>query len=264
MKQSHRLASVSVAVLCFVSLTRVDFSGFGDFSDFSVNKADAASGPEPVGDTIRITNQAAGESRSVFHLQRQNVTQFEASYTYRFAGPTPIGFGFGAAFVLHNAAGGPMTVAAPSVSGIATNFGYSDFFGTFHPSIGVTLEAGSLGAGSSSTGQYVDAGVQGGSSSTSPVNIFSGNPIDVRLSYNGTLLRETITDTVTGATFQQGFFVDIPARVGGNMAYVGLTAATRSNNMTEQFFSDLTFSGVPEPSMLSAILLAAVTMIRRR
>ncbi|MCA9243655.1 MAG: hypothetical protein KDA32_06875 [Phycisphaerales bacterium] len=262
MKETRWLGVLVIAMLGS-GLAQADFVGFGDFSDFSVNKADGASGPELIGDTIRITNQAVHESRSVFHLQRQNVTQFEASYTYRFVGDTPIGIGFGAAFVLQNAANGPMTVAAPDVSGVATNFGYTDFFGTFHPSIGVTLEAGSLGAGSSSTGQYVDGGF-GGSSSTSPVNIFSGNPIDVRLSYNGTLLREIITDTVTGATFQQGFFVDIPARVGGNMAYVGLTAATRGNNMTEQYFSDLTFSGMPEPSAVFGLILGTVALYRRR
>ena len=46
------------------------------------------------------------------------------------------------------------------------------------------------------------------------------------MSYSGTTLSVTITDTDTGASATQSYQVDIPGTVGGPNAYVGFTGST--------------------------------------
>ena len=58
------------------------------------------------------------------------------------------------------------------------------------------------------------------------VNIGSGDVMDVAMSYDGSTLNVTITDTVTGASASQSYSVDIPSIVGGRAAYVGFTGGT--------------------------------------
>ena len=46
------------------------------------------------------------------------------------------------------------------------------------------------------------------------------------ITYDGTTLTLTLTDTLTGASFTASQAINIPATVGGNTAYVGFTAGT--------------------------------------
>jgi RHS repeat-associated protein len=62
----------------------------------------------------------------------------------------------------------------------------------------------------------------------------------VHITYNGTTLTWTITDTVTNATFTASAVANIPAIVGGNTAYVGLTGSTGTYTST-QYVSDWTY-----------------------
>ena len=58
------------------------------------------------------------------------------------------------------------------------------------------------------------------------IDLHSGDPFTVNLTYDGTTLTETITDTVTHATFTTSYAVNIPALVGSDVAYVGFTGGT--------------------------------------
>jgi hypothetical protein len=62
--------------------------------------------------------------------------------------------------------------------------------------------------------------------SSSGVKLTSGNPLNVTLAYNGTTLVETVTDSVTKASFTHSYTINIPTTVAGNTAYVGFTAST--------------------------------------
>ena len=85
------------------------------------------------------------------------------------------------------------------------------------------------GEGTNSTGLYID-----GASPTVPAVDLTNTGIDlhspdvflVNLSYDGTTLTETITDTATKATFTTHYTVNIPAAVGSNVAYVGFGGGT--------------------------------------
>jgi hypothetical protein len=61
---------------------------------------------------------------------------------------------------------------------------------------------------------------------SSGVILQSSDVMNATLSYDGTTPTETITDTVTHATFTTQYAVDIPTIVGGNVAYVGFTGGT--------------------------------------
>jgi hypothetical protein len=60
----------------------------------------------------------------------------------------------------------------------------------------------------------------------SGISMQSGHLIKATLTYNGTVLMEAVTDTVTGATYRNSYSANIPALVGGNTAFVGFGGST--------------------------------------
>lgn len=258
---TRRLALSLALSVAAGPLALADIAGFGDFTGFSINQDDASAAPSLAIGRIGLTNRAARESRSIFYNTKQDITQFTASYTFEALG-TPAS-PFGACFVMQNSSAGPLSVARYHASGIFTQFGYSDLFGVFGRSSAVSMEYASLAAGSSSTGLYRDGQVGGGSSSTNPVNLFSGHPIDVSLVYNGTILRQTFTDRVTGQSFERLSAVNLPSIVQGTTAYVGFVATSGNNANTEQWFSNFSFT-VPAPGGVGVIGLGAIAGLRRR
>ena len=77
--------------------------------------------------------------------------------------------------------------------------------------------------------------------STAPVNIAGGDPIGVNLVYMNGVLHVTLTDTNAGTTFTTNIPVgSLPAVVGGETAYVGLTGGSGSVGST-QTITDFTY-----------------------
>src|SRR5262249_23650692 len=54
---------------------------------------------------------------------------------------------------------------------------------------------------------------------------------------NGSVLAETVVDTVTGATFSHNYSLNLAQVIGGNFAYVGFTGATGGENATQQILN---------------------------
>jgi hypothetical protein len=69
------------------------------------------------------------------------------------------------------------------------------------------------------------------------INIESGHLMKATLTYNGTALVETVTDTVTGATYTKSYSANIPALVGGNTALVGFGGSTGGASVTQNIRS---------------------------
>jgi hypothetical protein len=63
---------------------------------------------------------------------------------------------------------------------------------------------------------------------TNVINFNSGHVFRIDLAYDSsaTVLTETVTDTVTNATFSTSYNVDIVAHLGSNVAYVGFGGGT--------------------------------------
>jgi len=76
------------------------------------------------------------------------------------------------------------------------------------------------------------------------VNLHSGDTLHAHLTYDGTTLILTLSDTVTGASFTTSKAINIPATVGGNSAYVGFTAGTGGATAVQQIATWTYSSGI--------------------
>src|SRR5262249_39790531 len=107
------------------------------------------------------------------------------------------------------------------------------------------------------------------------INLGSGHPIQVHLTYDSGTLREVVTDTVTGAVFSTTYTVNIPMVVGGGgLAYVGFTAATGGETAIQDILDwtgvfagpapppYLTVTGFPSPTVAGATHTFTVTAFR--
>jgi hypothetical protein len=72
----------------------------------------------------------------------------------------------------------------------------------------------------------------------------SGHAIDVSLTYLNGVLRLSLTDLTTSASFTTNVSINIPALVGGNSAYVGFTAGAGAVTSV-QYVSVLSYVGLP-------------------
>ncbi len=248
------LLAAALAAVAFPLAARADISGFGDFSNFAVNQSDTASSATFAPGIIHLTNSGVSEGRSVFANTPQTITQFTASFTYQATSKPTDGDFFGGAIVFQN------NGAHTSAIG---NLGYAS--SNFTKSAAISLEYSTVSSGSSSTGFYTGGNAGGGSAITIPVNIFSGDPINVSLSYSGSTLSETLVDATTHASFTTSYFANIPTAVGGSTAFVGFTANTRTFEDAADFSNfQFTTGAVPEPASLSVLGVFGVGLFRRR
>ena len=240
-----------------------DINGFGNFSGFTVNQHDTHAAPSVSTGEIHLTNHNAAEDRSVFANTPQSIGKFTASFTYQLTGVIDSA-NYGAAFVLQNSANGAQTVGTPNsifdTGAVGSNFGNS---------VAITLEA-STPPTTATSGLYTN-GSLGTSPSVSPVNFESGDPINVTITYDGSMIHETLVDTTTSASFSTSYLENIPLIVGGSTAFIGFTAGTDGTfpSGKDQIFSNFEFaSGVqtPEPSsiILAALGLIGLFALRRR
>jgi hypothetical protein len=224
------------------AVARADIIGFGDFSGFTVNQDDSGNAPTVSNGTIRLIT-GAYENRSIFYNTPQNISQFTASFTYQ---TTTIADG--ACFVLQDSAAG-----ASAVSG-GWN-GYGQFPGK---SLAITLDGST-----NSSGYFTNGNVGSGAVSTSPVNLGSGDPINVTLTYNGSLLQESLLDTRTSASYSNSYLIStkFPTVLGASTAYVGIVAG--SGGSGNEYFSNFQFSSssVPEPSTLALLGFGAIGLL---
>jgi hypothetical protein len=159
--------------------------------------------------TFTVNPTSVSENGMAFVIQNYPQTTTGTNYNWKLGnGP------FGTVVV----SGGPWTLG-----GVSTNLGYTGILS----SIAVIFD--SYNGSGDLTGLYTNGAVPTGSSidmTSSGVSLHSGHPLTVNLSYNGTTLVETVTDTVTSAHFTHNYTVNVPSIVGGSSAYAGFTAST--------------------------------------
>lgn len=224
-------------------------------SGFSANDGVLLSGRAALsGSSIRLTDSSVySEAGAAWYAAPVNVQTFTANFTLKFTSANANGM----TFTIQNqnpassdnsslwVSGGP-TALANSANGL----GYSGSTGGVGGQIAglsnsVAVKFDLYTSPGNTTGLYTN-GAQPSTPQTTitGVNLKSGNPLNVAMTYDGTTLSMTLTDTVTHGTFSTSWAVNIPSIVGGNTAYVGFTGATGGQNANQDVMS-WTYSSSP-------------------
>jgi hypothetical protein len=234
-----------------------------DHSDGFASHADLAANSNPTGRNLftnglaRLTDGAGNQGGSVWTQTpgtagRVPIAFIDTTFTLR---QVPVaGAADGLTFAIQNSTNG-----VNALGGLGGGLGYT---GTT-PSVAVYFDLYNGGSHNPRTGLLLNgAGTPGDSRSLAGIiNLGSGHPIQVHLTYDSGTLAEVVTDTITGAVFSTNYTVNIPSVVGGGgVAYVGFTAATGGEtaiqdilNWTGVFASTapppyLTVQGFPSPT----------------
>ena len=188
-----------------------------------------------VNSRAELTNSQSNEAASIWSIAPQNIQRFSTQFTFQITNSNADGFTFTIQNKSNTVIGG---------SGLA--LGYSGITN----SICIKFDLYSnYGEGWDSTGLFVN-GVNptatGSKDMTNTgINLHSGDIFLVSLTYDGTNLTETITDTVTSASDTFVYPINIPSTVGSNTAYVGFTGGTGGLTSTQDI---LTWTYAPLPT----------------
>ena len=161
------------------------------------------------------------QAGSVYSTTAVNVQKFTNDFTFQLPTPTADGI----TFVIQN-----QSLNAVGSLGYSLGYGGTSTVPPITRSVAVKFDVyNNVGEGVDSTGIYTNGAqpwVPGTDLTSTGVNLRSGNIFRAHMTYDGTTLLVTLTDTVTGATASQSYTVNIPNFVGANTAYVGFTGGT--------------------------------------
>jgi len=231
----RQFGSIALPVLALSALlpavagnARADINGFATLaSQWEQNYSDSGSTIELVTGGILLTT-GAGQHRGVMYKHRQDISYFEARYTYRTSSVS--GDGQTLALVIHTDTDG--------VDALGNTWGYSGI----SPSRAVVLV---VGPSSSSVGTYANGATGSGLTSTAPVNASTGHLIDVEVIYDGANMTVNMRDRTTGDEFPTKIYPigSLPDALGAATAYVGFNATTDSccGGIGTQYITDFTF-----------------------
>ena len=183
----------------------------------------------PTDETQLTDVNSPGEASSLFFSAPVYVGGFQASFTYW---DYSVGGADGMAFVVQNDPRGDTALGAGG-----GGFGYNGITNSVAVEFNI-YSANGVGFAVQANGvtgpPYTD---------TSPVNLASGDPIDVSLTYVNGVLSLTLSDATAQTSFTTDLTLDIPSLVGGNTAYVGFTGGDGAVHST-QYVSDFTYLGL--------------------
>ncbi len=166
--------------------------------------------------TLQLSTASGGiQANAVWYATPVNVQSFTTDFTFQLTSATGDGF----TFALQN-------VGANALGKSGGSLGYQGI----GASVAIKFDLyDNSGEGLNSTGFYTYGAapmMPAADLTPSGVNLHSGNPLHAHITYDGTTLSLTLTDTVTLATFSTSTVINIAAVVGANTAYAGFTAGT--------------------------------------
>jgi hypothetical protein len=202
--------------------TGINYNGFGSTTGLTLNGSATNAGSS----SLEVTTGSTYQTGSAFYNTLTNIQTFTTDFTFQLASARADGF----TFTIQNN-------APTAIGGSGGGLGYgadpnpSDGSG---PGIGKSVAVkfdiySNSGEGTDSTGLYLNGAAPTTPSvdmTSSGVVLTSGDTMHAHITYDGTNLVLTLTDTVTNKVFTHTFAVNIPSTVGGNTAYVGFTGAS--------------------------------------
>jgi hypothetical protein len=187
---------------------------------------------------LQLTNGGKNQAASAFYTTPMDIRGFTTDFTFQFSNATADGM----TFTIQNSSAGMTALGA-----VGGSLGYGGTTGILN-SVAIKFDIyNNSGEGSDSTGLYTN-----GANPTTPavditssgIILGSGDTIAAHITYNGTNLTLTLTDTLTGKTYSNSWAINIPTTVGANTAYVGFTGGTGGATST-QTIESWTFVSIP-------------------
>jgi hypothetical protein len=185
---------------------------------------------------VTLTDGVGGEQTSFFFDTPVYIGAFEASFTYQATGTAPIADGM--TFCLQNAPGGPVIVGQAG-----GELGFGGFINTsrdyFTNSAAIDFninEANTNGYAFTINGQMTPNGPASGYTATGAVNLGSGDPINVDITYDGNKIKLTLLDSTASASFATNITVGplwLPNILDAETAFIGFTAGTGADTSTQ-------------------------------
>jgi hypothetical protein len=201
-----------------------DPNGFASSTGFTL-----VGGATVTGGALQLTDGGNFEARAIWYSTPVNVQKFTTDFTFQIT-PAAANSSDGMTFTLQN-------MGLNAHGGIGGALGYQGV----KPSVAVKFDTfNNAGEGVNSTGFYTNGAaptVPALDLTPSGVNLHSGHVMHAHLTYDGTTLALTLTDTVTNATFTASQAINIPGTVGANTALAGFTAGTGGTVSTQDVLS---------------------------
>jgi Legume lectin domain len=224
------------------STALADVGGFDNGSGWQLNRGGPGTPAAFSGGQLTMTTAGSNDSwNSAIYTTRQSTAHFTANFTFSNAHG-----GDGGTFLIENDSRG--------TSAVSTFWGSGLGYGGDTPinnSVAVEIDA---------LGNWVGLGINGNTQTTSTpgtINLASNDPIHVLVTYSGSTLSDTFTDTITGASYSTSYSVNIAQYAGAN-AYVGLSGGDGLSTGTQVFTS---FSyATPEPASWTMLAVGGICL----
>ena len=200
--------------------------------------------------TLTITTQSGNEAGSAFYQTPVSYQNFSASFIYTdLTGPSS--GADGVTFTLEDDPRG-----ANALGGGGGDLGYAT--DGSHPATAIApsfaIAFNIYQVSSTADGINGATGISTSNSNTGAVNVASGDPIQVNLSYSQStgVVMETLTDTVTHTTDTIDYYgINLSSILGSQSAYMGFTGGT-GGVTSNQTISSLTYSTSSSPQFVPA------------
>jgi hypothetical protein len=239
------VALLAVLFIAFIPLAAaavtIDHSGgFASHSDLTANGSAAF-----VGSVARLTDGGLGEAGSIFSNSTVPITGFTNRFAFQLHGGT-------------NPSADGITWIAQTGAATALGFGGGGLgYQSLPNSVAVKFDLfNNAGEGINSTGLYLNGappGVPAVDLTGTAIDLHSQHVFDVLLTYDGTTLKETITDETTAGSFSTSYLVDIAGVIGNSAARVGFGGGTGGLTSVQDILNwryDSAAGAVPEPGTL--------------
>jgi hypothetical protein len=195
---------------------------------------------------LQLTNGLSSEAGSAFVTIPLNIQAFSTNFLIELSNAAADGITFTIEGDSPTALGGDSAALGfgPIPNSMAIKF---DFYND-------------AGEGSDSTGVYINGAsptIPAINLSNSPINLSTGDVMNVQVAYDGANLAMTIVDTVTQGTWSGVWQENIPQIVGGNTAYIGFTGSSQALSASQKILT-WTYQSLP-PGQASSTATPVIT-----
>ena len=221
------------------------------------------------GSTIQLTSLKGNEASNVYFKTPVNVQAFSTTFTWTVkcpGGSTGCGDGMGFMIISTTNPKSPGYWSGGSGGSLSWSSGCTQTGADCEHINSVLVkfdlynstEKGNL-TGLYTGGEYPQPPNAEYNMAPSGINMQSGHRMRAELTYNGTTLYETVTDTVTNATYTNNYKVNIPSQVGGNTALVGFCGGSGAAEVQQNIESWTYTVQLPAASVATTPVVATPT-----